>query len=455
MAEPSRVAAVVVTYDALPWIEQCLDSLRGVETVVVDNGSSDGTVAFVRERFPEVKVVEAENRGLGAGWNIGVRETSSTYVLLLNADAWLLDGALERLCDFADTRPRAAVVGPRLLNPDGTLQRSVRGYPTLWRLATEYLFLRKLAPGSSALNAFYAGGFDHDEVREVEVVMGACMLLRRDAIDAGRRRATRTTSSSARRRTGATGSARPAGRSSSSPAPSACMCAARRTAVASTARTSVAICSSSGSTAARRRPSARAACSSRRCVFAGSSSAASAGVRIATAPRGSRPVTRPRCSGADGRPLRQARVRHRGRPRARVAARANAGCAQRVGEPRVVARRRVRGACDHLRARLDPDADARAARSRRRRRGACSAASGAGPPPRRFLGVPGCSSGVRSSACSCGSRHRRCKVTVSSTSPVRGSCSSSTTCRSSAFPSSPTAACTPGTRSRSGTGSSR
>jgi N-acetylglucosaminyl-diphospho-decaprenol L-rhamnosyltransferase len=181
MSDP-RVAAVVVTYDALPWIEQCLESLRGVETVVVDNGSSDGTVAFVRDRFPDVDVVESENRGLGAGWNIGVRETASTYVLLVNADAWLLDGALERLCDFADNRPRAAVVGPRLVNPDGTLQPSVRGYPTPWRLATEYFFLRKLAPGSSALNSFYGGGFGHDAVREVEVVMGACMLLRREAI---------------------------------------------------------------------------------------------------------------------------------------------------------------------------------------------------------------------------------------------------------------------------------
>jgi N-acetylglucosaminyl-diphospho-decaprenol L-rhamnosyltransferase len=183
MSEPGRVAAVVVTYDALPWIERCLGSLRGVETVIVDNGSSDGTVAFVRERFPDVRVVEAENRGLGAGWNVGIRETSGTYVLLLNADAWLSEDALDRLCDFADTRPQAAVVGPRLVNPDGTLQRSVRGYPTVWRLATEYFFLRKLAPGSSALNAFYGGGFDHDEVREVEVVMGACMLLRRRAID--------------------------------------------------------------------------------------------------------------------------------------------------------------------------------------------------------------------------------------------------------------------------------
>jgi GT2 family glycosyltransferase len=183
MSDEACVAAVVVTYDALPWIEQCLDSLRGVETVVVDNGSGDGTVRFVRERFPEVRVIEAENRGLGAGWNIGIRETSGTYVLLLNADAWLRKGALERLCEFADTRPRAAVLGPRLVNPDGTLQRSVRGFPSVWRLATEYFFLRKLAPGSSALNAFYAGGFDHDEVREVEVVMGACMLLRRAAIE--------------------------------------------------------------------------------------------------------------------------------------------------------------------------------------------------------------------------------------------------------------------------------
>jgi N-acetylglucosaminyl-diphospho-decaprenol L-rhamnosyltransferase len=183
MADPARVSVVVVTYDALPWIENCLDSVRGVETVVVDNGSSDGTVEFVRERYPDVRLVEAENRGLGAGWNIGIRETTTTYVLLLNADAWMTEGSLDRLVDFAMGRARAAVVGPRLLNLDGTLQRSVRGFPTVWRLATEYLFLRKLAPRSAALNAFYAGGFGHDEVRSVEVVMGACMLLRRDAVE--------------------------------------------------------------------------------------------------------------------------------------------------------------------------------------------------------------------------------------------------------------------------------
>lgn len=177
------VSAVVVTHNALPWIEQSLESVRGIETVVVDNESSDGTVAFVRERFLEATVLEQGNVGLAAGWNAGMAAASGRYLLVLNADAWLTDGSLARLVEFADAHPEAAIIGPRLSNPDGTLQRSVRGFPTLWRLATEYFFLRKLAPRSRALNAFYAGGFAHDEVRDVEWVMGACMLVRREAVE--------------------------------------------------------------------------------------------------------------------------------------------------------------------------------------------------------------------------------------------------------------------------------
>jgi GT2 family glycosyltransferase len=172
-----------VTYNALQWLERCLESVRGVETVVVDHGSSDGTVAFVHERFPEVEVVEEENRGLAFGWNTGFARTSGRYVLLLNADAWLDEGSLATLVADADAHPRAAVVAPRLRNPDGTLQRSVRGFPTLWRIATEYLFLRKLAPRSRALNAFYAGGFEHDRACEAEWIMGAVWLVRRAAVE--------------------------------------------------------------------------------------------------------------------------------------------------------------------------------------------------------------------------------------------------------------------------------
>jgi GT2 family glycosyltransferase len=176
-------AAVVVTYNGLPYVERTLESVAGLDTVVVDHGSTDGTVELVRERFPEVQLVVQENRGMGGGNNTGMRATGGRYWFLLNADAWAVGDGLERLVAFADSHPRAAVVGPRLRNPDGSLQRSVRGEPTLWRLATEYLGLRKLAPRTDLFNAFYGGGFAHDEVREVESLYGAALLVRREATE--------------------------------------------------------------------------------------------------------------------------------------------------------------------------------------------------------------------------------------------------------------------------------
>src|SRR5437764_8302080 len=179
----AEVSVVVVTYNALPWIERWLESVRAYETIVVDHGSTDGTLELVRRRFPQARLIEEGNTGLGAGSNTGMRVASGSYFLLLNSDAWAVGDAVEQLAAFADSHPGAAVVGPKLLNPDGTLQRSVRGFPTMWRLATEYFFLRKLAPGTRALNAFYAARFPHDEVREAEFLMGACLLVRREAAD--------------------------------------------------------------------------------------------------------------------------------------------------------------------------------------------------------------------------------------------------------------------------------
>jgi N-acetylglucosaminyl-diphospho-decaprenol L-rhamnosyltransferase len=180
----ASVSVVVVTYNALPLLEKSLESVREYETIVVDHGSTDGTVDFVRDRFPEARVIEQENLGFGAGNNTGMRAASGDFFLLLNADAWIVGDAVERLVGFAEGRPEAAVVGPKLLNPDGTLQRSVRGFPSVWRIATEYLFLRKLAPRSRLFNAFYGAGFDHESVREAEFLGGACLLVRREAFAA-------------------------------------------------------------------------------------------------------------------------------------------------------------------------------------------------------------------------------------------------------------------------------
>jgi N-acetylglucosaminyl-diphospho-decaprenol L-rhamnosyltransferase len=180
------VSVVIVSFNAREHLERCLDAVAGGEheVVVVDNASSDGSPALVRERFPSVRLVELEeNVGFGAANNAGVEAASGRWLLLLNSDAWPVDDALDRLVAFAEAYPRAGIVGPRLRNTDGSLQPSVRGYPTLWRIATEYLFLRRLAPRSDALNAFYGGGFDHASVREVEALKGAVLLAGREAYE--------------------------------------------------------------------------------------------------------------------------------------------------------------------------------------------------------------------------------------------------------------------------------
>ena len=177
------VSAIVVTYNAMPYLERCLESVSGYELVVVDHGSTDGSVELVRERFPEARLIDQENRGFGAGMNTGMRAAGGRYFLLLNADAWARGDAVEELRAFADQHPEAAVVGPRLVNPDGSLQPSVRSFPTLWRLATEYFFLRKLAPRSRVFNAFFGAGFDHSSVQEAEWLGAACLLVRREAAE--------------------------------------------------------------------------------------------------------------------------------------------------------------------------------------------------------------------------------------------------------------------------------
>ena len=201
MADGSRV--VVVTHNALPWIERCLESVRGIETVVVDNGSTDGTVDVVRERFPSAASSRPRTSvSRRAGTRASRRPRAATSCPERRRLARRRTRS-RRLVDAADAIRARRSSAPRLLNPDGSLQRSVRGFPTAWRLATEYFYLRKLAPRSRALNAFYGGGFDHASEREVGGRDGR--VHARPARGGRRGRPVRrgATSSSARRSTGA------------------------------------------------------------------------------------------------------------------------------------------------------------------------------------------------------------------------------------------------------------
>ena len=180
----NEVSAVVVTHNSRASVDRCLAGLAaaGVRVTVVDTASSDGTPDAVRSGYSDVELLPlSANVGFGAAANEGVAAARAPYVLVLNADAWPVGDAIEQLVAAGLTLPDAGAIGPRLEGLDGKLERSYRGFPSLWRLATEYLFLRWLAPRTRLLNAFYGAGFDYRSLRDAEFLVGAALLFRRDA----------------------------------------------------------------------------------------------------------------------------------------------------------------------------------------------------------------------------------------------------------------------------------
>jgi hypothetical protein len=128
----ANVDTVVVSYNTRACLERCLAHLADDDhrVLVVDSASTDGSVELVRERFPKVELVAlTENRGFGSAANEGIRRLEGRYALLLNADAWPREGAIEGLVAVAELDPSSGIVAPRLVNTDGSSQRSVFGYP--------------------------------------------------------------------------------------------------------------------------------------------------------------------------------------------------------------------------------------------------------------------------------------------------------------------------------------
>jgi GT2 family glycosyltransferase len=177
------LAVVVVTYNSAATIEACLRSVQtegAAEIVVVDNASQDGTPRLLAARFPELRLIaNAVNEGFGRACNRGWRATRAPFVLLLNPDTELQPGALSALLAFAADQPRAALVGPRIVNPDGSLQHSCFRFPTLRMVLTGFF---GLIPLDSPANGRYPRAA-YERAHQVEHLLGACLLARRAAAD--------------------------------------------------------------------------------------------------------------------------------------------------------------------------------------------------------------------------------------------------------------------------------
>ena len=182
----------MVTYQARDVLEECLESIYGqeqevsFELVLVDNGSTDGTVELVRDNYPQVRYIRNEgNAGFQKATNQGLRAAEGRYLMWLNNDTVVKPGAFATLVTFADAHPESGIVGPKVLNRDGSLQKQCRrGDPTPWSVLSYFSGLSRLFPRSRFFSGYLVGWAHEDETIEVDACSGAAMMLRREAMDA-------------------------------------------------------------------------------------------------------------------------------------------------------------------------------------------------------------------------------------------------------------------------------
>ena len=189
------LAIIILNYNTKDLLDECLKSLYDqgkldFVTCVVDNASSDGSADMVAKKYPEIDLIRNPvNNGFAAGNNLGLRHYGypdngiARYVMLLNPDTVTPPGALRGLVDFADANPDVGVVGPKLLLMDGTLDAACRrSFPTPEVSFYRLTGLSKLFPNSRRFGRYNLSYLGVDEQADVDSVVGACMVLRNEAV---------------------------------------------------------------------------------------------------------------------------------------------------------------------------------------------------------------------------------------------------------------------------------
>jgi GT2 family glycosyltransferase len=184
---PLDLSVVIVNYNALAYVRRCLTSLaEGAEglawdAVVVDNASRERGVETLADEFSNARVLRrATNGGFAAGANTGIRAARAETVLLLNPDTRVRPGAARTMLDYLRAHPDIGVLGPRIDNPDGSLQLSCRRFPTFWSgLFNRYSLLTRLAPRNRLSASYLMTDWDHASTRDVDWLSGAAMMIPR------------------------------------------------------------------------------------------------------------------------------------------------------------------------------------------------------------------------------------------------------------------------------------
>ena len=181
------LSVVIVSWNVRELLERCLISLHechepGCEIIVVDNASCDGSPQLVREQFPHVRLIASEsNLGFVRANNRGIAASTGRYILLLNPDAEILGGPLAGMLAYMDEHLDIGVLGPKLLRPDGRVQPSRRRFPTLATAFLESTVLQQWCPRNRILQRYYMQDKDDAEEQDTDWLVGACLLIRREA----------------------------------------------------------------------------------------------------------------------------------------------------------------------------------------------------------------------------------------------------------------------------------
>lgn len=184
------LSIIILNYRTRGLLKQCI---RGVEQhnigvpyeiLVVDNASHDGTAEMMRKEFPSCSFIETEiNLGFGGGMNRGIRASSGRYVLLLNTDIAVFDHAINDMYAYMESHPHVGLVGPKLINPNGSIQLSCYRFPSFWAALWRRSPLGRLPAIKKRLREYLMLDFNHATTQPVEWVLGACMMIRKSALE--------------------------------------------------------------------------------------------------------------------------------------------------------------------------------------------------------------------------------------------------------------------------------
>lgn len=182
------VSIAIINWNTKDLLENCLRSIYDSpstcesEVLVVDNASTDGSAELLRRDFPQVKLIaNKSNRGYATAANQAVQSGRGRYIFVLNSDTEIFPGAVDALLAFADDHSDVGAIGPRLINPDGTLQLSCRRFPS-FGTGVGHALLSLFSANNPYTKKYRLTDWDHAEATEVDWVSGAALFLRRDAV---------------------------------------------------------------------------------------------------------------------------------------------------------------------------------------------------------------------------------------------------------------------------------